>query len=433
MVKSKHGFRRGNPEFGVEFAIEQYLDRPIPAWLSIVAPLDDDPGTPEDERGIARLSGTPMTPDDVGTFYFWIRVTDTGWTSINPGGNATSATRYFQITVEEPLALAFTTPEGSLGLAYTGQPFAASVQAAGGFPTLQYSCSNLPDWLTLDPDTGALSGTPTVEQGVGTLALQITAEDGSPNPQVVTGEFTIEIEVLEALDIITGTNLPAARIGEAYALQLMAVGGAGEYTWTVNGLPEGVAYSATGAISGTPLPGTDTAHHVTISVHDEIQNSDSSQHVLVVYPPDVPLITITTSSLPPGTAGESYGPVTLQASGGSEAYTWQCEGLPAGLALDGNVITGMPEQEGLHYVRVTVTSGASEAENLYPLVILSAEAEQIPEATSAPPVSAEQLLAGAAAGACAVRSGMSMDHTTSLIWGALVMTLLAASGRRRMR
>jgi hypothetical protein len=93
------------------------------------------------------------------------------------------------------------------------------------------------------------------------------------------------------------------------------------------------------------LPGTTT---VTVTIIDN----------------EAPL-TITTSSLPNGTVGVSYGQ-SLAASGGTTPYTWSVSqgSLPPGVTLNANgTLSGTPTQTGTYPFTVQVTDSSSPARN----------------------------------------------------------------------
>jgi hypothetical protein len=68
-----------------------------------------------------------------------------------------------------------------------------------------------------------------------------------------------------------------------------------------------------------------------------------------------PAISISTSSLPSsGDVGESYAG-TLSATGGDGGpYTWTATGLPPGLSISGDQVTGTPTTDGTYSVTITV-------------------------------------------------------------------------------
>ncbi|MCZ7606421.1 MAG: choice-of-anchor D domain-containing protein [Planctomycetota bacterium] len=88
-------------------------------------------------------------------------------------------------------------------------------------------------------------------------------------------------------------------------------------------------------------------------------------------------VTITTTSLPAGTAGAAYGPVQLNAVQGTTPYTWSVYSgtMPAGLTLSPTgEISGTPQGFGGQFkvtVRVTDAGGATD-EQLYTIGIAGA-------------------------------------------------------------
>jgi hypothetical protein len=112
------------------------------------------------------ITGTPKAAD-IGTATFTISVTD------QFGDTATSSSQ--SITVAAPTALALpgtlTPASATDGAAYSG-----SAAAAGGVAPLTYSIisGSLPAWATLDPATGAITGTPA---GIGTFNFTVKVVD----------------------------------------------------------------------------------------------------------------------------------------------------------------------------------------------------------------------------------------------------------------
>ncbi len=98
-------------------------------------------------------------------------------------------------------------------------------------------------------------------------------------------------------------------------------------------------------------------------------------NVLVYNPIDTSCrapVTITTGSLPSGTATVAYGPVAMTAVGGTGVgYVWSASGLPAAMVISaGGVISGTPAVAGTVSVTINVAdSAANTASRVYSLVV----------------------------------------------------------------
>ena len=78
--------------------------------------------------------------------------------------------------------------------------------------------------------------------------------------------------------------------------------------------------------------------------------------------------TITMTALPIGKVGESYS-ATLN---GSYVETWSATGLPGGLSLSGNTISGTPTEAGTYTVSVTATNANGSVSGDLTLVVSAA-------------------------------------------------------------
>lgn len=81
------------------------------------------------------------------------------------------------------------------------------------------------------------------------------------------------------------------------------------------------------------------------------------------------LTIVTTSPLPNGSLNVAYGPVQLQAAGGTPPYTWSYTGtLPTGLSLSSSgLISGTPTQSGAFTINVSVADSATHHAGPVPL------------------------------------------------------------------
>jgi large repetitive protein len=220
-----------------------------------------------------------------------------------------------------------------------------------------------------------------------------------------------------ALKIAT-TTLPNGTAGMAYSTTLAAAGGTSPYTWslTAGSLPPALALSASGTISGTPT--TAGPYSFTIQAADSAGRKAS--HAFTV---SIALLSITTTSLPNGTAGVAYS-ATLSAAGGTPPYTWSLTAgsLPPGLALSASgTISGTPTTAGSYSFTIQAADSAGrKASHAFTvsIALLSITTTSLPNGT-----------VGAAYSATLSAAGGTPPYTWSLTAGSLPPGLaLSASG-----
>lgn len=139
-------------------------------------------------------------------------------------------------------------PAGDVGARYS-----QTLQAAGGTAPLKWAVTpSLPAGLTLDADTGTLSGTPTAPSQ---KEYTFTVTDSAKPAASTSAKFTLEIKPAAAGLKITTTAVPDGAAGTPYPpTALRAAGGTPPLRWSVSpALPAGLNLDPnTGAISGTP-------------------------------------------------------------------------------------------------------------------------------------------------------------------------------------
>ena len=286
------------------------------------------------------LSGTPTAS---GSFGFTVQATDSG-------APARTASQSLSISVAAQLQITTSgLPGGVVGNAYS-----QTLSATGGTPPYTWSVASgaLPPGLTLDPATGAVSGTPTSSGAFGFTA-QVT--DGE---QTATQSLSIAIA---GVLTITTSSLPGGVVGQGYSQTVAASGGSPPYTWSVasGSLPPGLSLSsAGGVVSGTPT--SSGTYSFTLQVTDGTQTATKSLSIAVASAPPPPLTITTTSPLPQAHLRVSYS-TSLAASGGTPSYSWNrtAGSLPPGLSLAGSgVISGKPTKPGTYTFTARVTDSA---------------------------------------------------------------------------
>jgi len=189
------------------------------------------------------VSGTPTAP---GTYFMTLTVYDFPPNEENIGASVVPI-RILPATSTFAFVTQFLN-NGEVGTPFCDQ-YVVENPALGGVVT--FGASGLPAGLTLDPATGAVTGTPTVD---GTFLVTVTANDG-------TDTITTNLSMVIAPDSSSNFHwnylgMPAALKDVEYdrvpPIVLTAEGAAGAITYAATGLPAGMSYDASsGEISGT--------------------------------------------------------------------------------------------------------------------------------------------------------------------------------------
>ncbi len=316
----------------VVWSVDPSSPQPLPTGLSLSS------------QGL--ISGTPNSATG-GQVTVRIRAQD----SSQPTPQV--ATKDFGITISlvpQPSITTSSLPNGVQNVAYS-----ATLDAVGGTPPYTTWSVNppLPTGLVFTPGgpTATISGTPTVTSNQ-THTFSVT-DSFSPTPQTGTRQLALTITAAPLpLSITTNSPLPPGTVTQAYGpVQLTATGGTPPLTWDLNpgspALPNGLALSSTGVLSGTPSAAT------TVTPVFRVRDSATSPQQTATKPLAITISlpappNITTSSLPPGTFNVAYNQA-LTVSGGTPPFIWSFNGqLPPGLGLNTSTgaITGTPTSTG---------------------------------------------------------------------------------------
>lgn len=183
--------------------------------------------------------------------------------------------------VQKPLTITITTtPQpltittASLPNGVVNQPYpTTTLQATGGIQPYSWSVDPaLPNGLVLNVQSaGTISGIPLVGSA-GTTNRTFTVSDSAPSiHQTDSKQLSITINAtLTPVTITTNSPLKDGKVNQPYSATLQGSGGNLPYTWSVTpDLPTGLTLNAsTGAITGTPAPGTAGKKNYTFTVQD---------------------------------------------------------------------------------------------------------------------------------------------------------------------
>jgi hypothetical protein len=211
-------------------------------------------------------NGNPVNIPSFGQ-YKYINVKATSGNCLVSSVNFT--TTACKITISTPaISLTCAASAASEGVAYS-----STVGATGGTAPYTFSVASgsLPQGLTLNPSTGAITGTPTT---AGTYSYTVKVTDSKGNT-AASASCGITVTAPPTLTIACPTGSGIA--GTAYASGAVAAGGVPPYTFSIaaGSLPPGLALNATtGAITGTPT--TAGTYNFTIKVTDSFGGTSVS-------------------------------------------------------------------------------------------------------------------------------------------------------------
>ncbi len=277
----------------------------------------------------------------------------------------------------------FVCPAGSVGASYS---ITLKPSGGNGPPYTYYvRAGSLPAGLSLDSNTGVISGTPTVA-GAATFGLELQDKPEDPGclgcgcvARHTCAYRDFQITILAGLSI-DNQSIPAGTIGQQYSQALSATvitatnpragTPATGVTWSLSSgtLPPGIALSPDGILSGAPT--TEGAFQFVVKAQRDAVQVDTETFSLSVRQP----LNVTPAkpfATPPApTAWEVGVPFSakLTPAGGSGTYTFAAGTgtLPTGLVLGPEgTISGTPRTAGVY--RATVKVSDSEGRSLdYP-------------------------------------------------------------------
>jgi large repetitive protein len=179
------------------------------------------------------LSGTP-TAATAAPVTFVVRVTD--------GTRVDS--KSLSLDIVSPLAVT----QPTLAAAEIGHALKpTTLVATGGRAPYVWALVGAPAWLTLDPASGLLNGTPT---DAGSFPLPVSVKD------VYGTTTTLTLVVLVKAKVTVATlKLPVSKVGKLYKATLRTAAGVAPFTWKVTSgkFPVGIRLDRTlGVLGGSP-------------------------------------------------------------------------------------------------------------------------------------------------------------------------------------
>lgn len=315
-------------------------------------------------HGTATLSGTGIsyTPaaDYSGTDSFT-------YTATNP--TATSAPATVTITVTAP-ALAFSPAAGALPGATVATAYSQTFVASNGTAPYSYAISSgaAPAGMTLDPSTGALTGTPTA---AGPSSFSVTATD--VYGAIGSSAYTLDVAVQPPVANPVAATVVRGSAGNPITLNI--TGGPASSVAVTAGPSNGSTGISGATITYTPTPGYVGSDSFDYTATNASGTSAPATVSITVTNPTL-VLAPAAGPLPDGTVGNAYSQA-LSASGGTAPYDFAVTGgsLPTGLVIapGSNTIAGTPGAAGIYNVSITATdAGGATGTATYSLRILAA-------------------------------------------------------------
>ena len=297
------------------------------------------------------ITGTPAATATATTYT--VTITD---------ATTTTASNTFILTINSALATTVAVGSQALTINTVAVPFTPLTASAGTSP-YTYAITGaaaLPTGLSINANTGAISGTPTVTAPLTTYTVTATDAAGATSSKPFT--LVVNSALVATQAVATRTLTAGNSIASAF-VPVTGSGGTTAYTYSINpALPTALVFNpTTGSVSGTPAAAAGATPY-TVTVTDAAGATATNTFSLTINGSIAAAQSVATTGLTLGTAAVAFTPVT--ASGGTPAYTHTvAPGLPAGLVLASGtgVISGTPTAAAAaanYTVTVTDVNGA---------------------------------------------------------------------------
>jgi hypothetical protein len=263
------------------------------------------------------------TPTSAGKYNISLQVSDSGAPTL-------TASQPYTLTIDNNLVLPQSTlPDAVQNLAYHEQ-----ILPAGGTPPyhfVMFPYASLPPGLTLDSNTGIVSGTASNPQLTDYIYMTIT--DSAPTPASIFASVALTVQAPLAFQTTSLTD--CIRNQNCYE-SITIVGGRAPYSVTLGSgsLPDGVTISSTPYVPYFNLTGSPTKDGTfpfTLKVTDSYETPNTATRSFQIRVSDPLAVS------GPGTIqllyGQSYS-ATFPATGGIPPYIWSIETVPPGFTFD---------------------------------------------------------------------------------------------------
>jgi hypothetical protein len=202
--------------------------------------------------------------------------------------------------------------------------------------SMAWSASGLPDGLSIDPNTGIISGTVSQGDAANGGAYSVTVYADDLDGYQGSTSFTWNISHTDTTPVVTNPGEQFDNVGDAVALPVVAEDGDGDtLSYSATGLPAGLSISSsTGVISGsvTAAPGT---YAVAVSASDGTYQDTADFNWVV----DGSVVSLSAPADQTNTEGDTVSLQLAATDALQNPLTYAVDGLPEGLSV--NTSTGL--------------------------------------------------------------------------------------------
>jgi hypothetical protein len=310
-----------------------------------------------------------------------------------------------------------------------GNAYRAELAASGGSGGYLWRLDNgsLPSGLTLNAQSGVISGTPS--NGPDVIPITIVVNDSYGHSR--SRDFTIRARTTVSIGSMSPT-VNAFILRAVYTKSgsgcFAASGGTPPYTWSSSGMPPGLTVES-GCVIGQPTQVG--SFDATITATDSTGLHGSVPHTFLVTTNP---LKITERSIPPATLNVAYGSLFISATGGDSAtYQWSTDGaLPDGLSAKNSPgcpsscsleISGTPTRTGSFTFAVIVKDSLNNAARQNVTIVVNSgtppaiDSGKLPRALVGSPYTYQLQASG----------GSGAPYTWSVVGGALDAGLALSS------
>ncbi len=215
-------------------------------------------------------------------------------------------------------------------LTYGGAYFSKQPYVSGGTAPYTWSAQGLPNWLSIDPGTGKLSGWSTTND-VGSVQFDVTVTDNAGLSD--TAAFAITVQLFSTSGLTLYPDFLAATEGETFRYYFQTTSQSwGKLLWSSQNLPAWLSLNQKGQIIGIPKASDVGKHTFDVSVSDGLSFSQAT-FTIVVEPEQSNSLSLIGRSLQ-AVEGNSFSYFVSATGGDNASYAWSSSNLPSWLTLD---------------------------------------------------------------------------------------------------